>query len=65
MITKIRETKNYTVYKSLAGMGVSVSRHQDGENSLWNTELDQKDVEKIVSCSEKELNIFVRKNLIF
>jgi hypothetical protein len=65
MTIKIRQTKDYTMYKSLAGMGISFLRHTDGENSLWDIEFDEQKVAYLVGCSEDEFKDWINKEIKF
>ncbi len=66
MTTSLRITKQYTIYKSLAGLGISIVRHRDGENSLWDASFDNEhDITYLVGCDEEECNNYITKQITF
>ena len=62
----IRETDNYLIYKSLAGLGISVVRREDGEQSLFDTDLCDVITQTFILAAEgPELNDWITKQIKF
>lgn len=59
MTTKIRETDKSTMWKSLAGLGVSFYSSELDEQSLWDTDLPQHTIIYLISSKEEEFDDWV------